>query len=62
MGRPALDIIATVVRLTRDSVVEIDRIAGKNKRAQFIRDAVERELSRRSRKTAKKETGDNGKV
>lgn len=51
MGRPPLnkDSItkATLVRLTSETVERIDALAGPNRRAVFIREAVEAELIRR---------------
>lgn len=49
MGRPALNVKATVVRLSEEVLARIDALCGPNKRAEFIRDAVDRELSRRER-------------
>lgn len=46
MGRPPLNVKATLVRLTRTTIAKIDALAGPNKRSQFIRDAIERELKR----------------
>lgn len=50
MGRPPLQVKPTVVRLTVEALDRIDAIAGPNRRAEFIREAVERELKRRERK------------
>lgn len=49
VGRPALDVKPTVVRLTKKVIEQIDKVAGKHRRAEFIREAVERELNRRER-------------
>lgn len=49
MGRPALGIISTTVRLPRAVLERIDALLGANQRARFIRDAVEAELARRER-------------
>lgn len=50
MGRPPLKAkvatVATLVRLTADVVERIDDLAGPNKRAEFIRDAIDKELAR----------------
>lgn len=50
MGRPPLkrnvETIVSAVRLSADVVARIDAIAGPNKRGEFIREAVERELRR----------------
>lgn len=50
MGRPPLGVKPTAVRLTLDSLERIDAIVGANRRAEFIREAVEAELKRRERK------------
>lgn len=47
MGRPSLKVKPTLVRLPEGIPERIDAVAGPNKRAEFIRDAVERELKRR---------------
>jgi len=49
MGRPPMQVRPTVVRLAEDALARIDAIAGPNKRAEFIREAVERELKRREK-------------
>lgn len=54
MGRPPLgpkadDTKATLVRFEAETLARIDAAAGPNKRAIFIREAVERELERRSK-------------
>lgn len=49
MGRPPLNVKPVLVRLPEDVPDRIDAIVGKNKRAEFIRDAVETELKRRER-------------
>jgi predicted DNA-binding protein len=53
MGRPPLKINvetkATLVRLTKDVLERIDAIVGANRRAQFIREAIEKELKRREK-------------
>ena len=46
MGRPSLGVKATAVRLTLESLARIDAIAGPNRRAEFIRAAVEEKLAR----------------
>lgn len=55
MGRPPLskkfETKAVLVRLTEDVADRIDAIAGHNKRGEFIREAVERELKRREKLT-----------
>jgi hypothetical protein len=53
MGRPPLkrnvDTVVTTIRLTATVAARIDAIAGPNKRSDFIREAVEKELKRRER-------------
>jgi hypothetical protein len=55
MGRPPLSKKSvtkpTLVRLTEDVAARIDALAGPNKRAEFIRDAIDREIKRRERIT-----------
>ena len=38
-----------LVRLPEGTAEKIDEIAGKNRRAEFIREAIEREIKRRER-------------
>ena len=51
MGRPPLKLntetVVTTIRITADVAARIDAIAGPNKRGEFIREAIERELERR---------------
>jgi len=47
MGRPPLDVKPMLVRLPSGVAEQIDAIAGKNRRAEFIREAIEREIKRR---------------
>lgn len=49
MGRPKMDVKPMLVRLPEGVPEQIDALAGPGKRAEFIRDAVEREIKRRSR-------------
>lgn len=46
MGRPTIGKF-TAIRLSEDMLRRIDALAGKGKRAAFIRDAIAAELSRR---------------
>lgn len=46
MGRPPLGIVTTTVRLSKETLAKIDAIAGPNRRAEFIRKAVEEALKR----------------
>jgi predicted DNA-binding protein len=50
MGRPPLNVKPTVVRLSVETLRRIEALVGKNRMAEFIREAVERELKRRERK------------
>jgi Arc/MetJ-type ribon-helix-helix transcriptional regulator len=47
MGRPPLGNILTSVRLPKSVMDRIDRLVGKNRRAAFIRAAVEDALARK---------------
>lgn len=49
MGRPQLHVKPILVRLPNDAPARIDALVGKQKRAEFIREAVEREILRRER-------------
>lgn len=51
MGRPPLNVKPMVVRLPEGVPERIDAVAGENKRAEFIRKAVETELKKRERRT-----------
>jgi Arc/MetJ-type ribon-helix-helix transcriptional regulator len=50
MGRPPMQLKPTVVRLPIEALERIEDLVGKNRMAEFIREAVERELKRRERK------------
>ena len=45
MGRPPLNVKPTVVRLPVEALERIEAVVGKNRMAEFIREAVERELN-----------------
>jgi metal-responsive CopG/Arc/MetJ family transcriptional regulator len=50
MGRPSLGVKFTAIRLSPEVLARIDAIMGApGKRSEFIREAVERELERRSK-------------
>lgn len=49
MGRPKMNVTPTMVRLPEGVAERIDAVAGKNRRSEFIREAVEKELKRRER-------------
>lgn len=50
VGRPSLGVKPTLVRLPEGMAERIDAIAGPNRRAEFIRQAVEKELKRQERR------------
>lgn len=50
MGRPPMQVKATVVRLPEEIRERIRLLVGDSGMAQFIREAVERELKRREGK------------
>lgn len=53
MGRPPINLKSqtreTKVRLTDDQRQRIEAVAGPNRMAEFIREAIERELKRREK-------------
>jgi predicted transcriptional regulator len=49
LGRPKLGVKLTTVRLSEAVMARIDALCGKNRRGEFIREAVEAELDRRER-------------
>lgn len=49
MGRPTLNVKATLVRLPNGTAERIDALVGNHRRAAFIREAVEKELKKRER-------------
>ncbi|MCK1479359.1 GIY-YIG nuclease family protein [Bradyrhizobium sp. 197] len=49
-GRPSLGVKETKVRLNDDQPDRIEALVGKNRMAEFIREAVERELKRREKR------------
>lgn len=57
MGRPPLkadvETKPTMVRLTEDTRQRIEAVAGKNRMAVFIREAIDNELERREAKASK---------
>lgn len=54
MGRPPMNVKPMLVRLPDGIAERIDAIAGKNRRAEFIREAVEAELARREKPKKKR--------
>ncbi|WP_299753418.1 hypothetical protein [Devosia sp.] len=52
MGRPPLKLntetVVTTIRITADVAARIDALVGPNKRGEFIREAIERELLARA--------------
>jgi predicted DNA-binding protein len=53
MGRPPLNVKETKVRLTEEQRQRIETLAGPNRMAVFIREAIDAELRRREAKAAK---------
>jgi len=49
MGRPPLKVKPILVRLKEGVPERIEALVGKQKRAKFIRDAVDAELARREK-------------
>lgn len=49
MGRPPLNVKPTMVRLAESVRLRIIALVGPNRMAEFIREAVERELTRREK-------------
>lgn len=49
MGRPPLDVKPVVVRLTNEQRRRIEAVAGPNRMAVFIREAVDEKLEREER-------------
>jgi Arc/MetJ-type ribon-helix-helix transcriptional regulator len=56
MGRPPLRVKATTVRLPDGMSERIDGLVGANRRAEFIRSAVMKELRRRQATRKKRST------
>lgn len=52
MGRPPLNVKATVVRLSVETIARIEAVAGKRRMSQFAREAIEAELLRREASAA----------
>lgn len=49
MGRPSLGVVSTTARLPKALLERIDALLGPNKRAEFIREAVDEKLARDER-------------
>ena len=49
MGRPPMNVKPTMVRLTEETRQRIEALAGPNRMAEFIRDAIEAELVKREK-------------
>jgi len=49
MGRPPLGVKSTVVRLPKGLGERIDALVGRQRRAAFIREVVEREVERQEK-------------
>lgn len=50
MGRPPLKVKSTVIRLPEGLGERIDKLVGRQRRAAFIREIVEREVERLEKK------------
>ena len=59
MGRPPLNVKPTMVRLTEETRQRIEAIAGPNRMAEFIREAIEAELTRRERELRRQGKGND---
>ena len=59
MGRPPLNVKPTMVRLTEETRQRIEAIAGPNRMAEFIREAIEAELVRRERELRRQGKGND---
>lgn len=57
MGRPPLNVKPTMVRLTEETRRRIEAVAGRNRMAEFIREAIEAELMRREREMRRQVRG-----
>lgn len=57
MGRPALNVKPILVHLADGMRERIDALVGQKKRSEFIREAVERELTRREQRDGRRSTG-----
>lgn len=53
MGRPPLNVKSTNVRLPEGLGERIDRLVGRQRRAAFIREVLEREVERRENEQGK---------
>lgn len=54
MGRPLLNVKPLLVRLPEGMAERIDALVGPKKRAEFIREALEKELQERERSSDEK--------
>lgn len=54
MGRPPLNVKPLLVRLPEGMAERIDALVGPKKRAEFIREALEKELQERERSSDEK--------
>ena len=59
MGRPPLKVKPVLVRLPEGVPERIDALVGKNKRAEFIREAVLQALTKRESSTGKGASSSN---
>lgn len=59
MGRPALGVKETKVRLSEDARRRIEALVGPHRMAEFIREAVDAELMRRERELRRQGKGND---
>lgn len=52
MGRPPLNVVPILTRVAEGVPERIDALVGKHRRAEFIREAIEKELKRREQKSS----------
>ena len=57
MGRPPLNVKSTNIRLSEGLGERIDKLVGRQRRAAFIRDVLEREVERLESEQRKIESG-----
>ncbi len=53
LGRPPMNLKPLLVRVPEGTAERIDEIAGANRRGEFVREAIEREIKRRQAKPPK---------
>lgn len=61
MGRPSLNVRPMLVRLPEGVPERIDAVAGENRRAEFIREAVEALLRKREKQKPRRLVNHDGR-